>query len=163
MTMRITMTQTRMGEAGSLLVAASTYTVSKAFGRAMVWQGFATDTDGVMVETPSSLTPAELPAVRALVSGERISDTSSRDITADDNARTLAPTGTLTYTIPAGLSPMPSFTIDCPASGTITVAVSGGATLNGGFTPATRIRAANPVGFIVLAHSETDSYGISGT
>lgn len=49
MTMRITMTQTRMGESGSLLTAGSTYTVSKEFGAEMVGaRGYATDTDGVL-------------------------------------------------------------------------------------------------------------------
>lgn len=48
MTMRITMTQTRMGEGGSLLTSGSTNTVSDAFGAAMVGSGAATDTDGVI-------------------------------------------------------------------------------------------------------------------
>jgi hypothetical protein len=48
MTMRITMRQTRMGESGSLLDSGSTYTVSDAFGAAMLGAGFATDTDGVL-------------------------------------------------------------------------------------------------------------------
>lgn len=100
-------------------------------------------------------------ALQALVSGDRIADAASRDITADDNAKFLAPTGTLTYTIPAGLDPMPSFTVDCPASGTISIAKSGAATLNGAATTLTRTRASNPVGFVVLAH-ESDAYGVSG-
>jgi hypothetical protein len=48
MTMRITMRQTRMGESGSLLDSGSTYTVSDAFGAAMVGATYATDTDGVL-------------------------------------------------------------------------------------------------------------------
>lgn len=48
MPMRITMTQTRMGEAGSLLVSGSTYTVSDKFGQEMVGYRYATDTDGVL-------------------------------------------------------------------------------------------------------------------
>jgi hypothetical protein len=110
----------------------------------------------------ASLSSTEVAAVRALVSGDRTADAISRDITASDNGKTLAPTGALTYTIPAGLSPAPSFTVDCPASGTITIASSGGATLNGAGTSLTRTRASNPVGFVVLAHVETDSYGVSG-
>lgn len=102
------------------------------------------------------------PALQALVSGDRTADTASRTITAEDNGKFLAPTQTLTYTIPEGLAPMPSFTVDCPASGTISIARSGGATLNGAGTTLTRTRANNPVGFVVLAHSEADSYGISG-
>lgn len=52
MTMRITMTQTRYGEAGTLLNAGSTYTVSDAVGAAMVGAKFATDTDAVL--TPAA-------------------------------------------------------------------------------------------------------------
>lgn len=48
MTMRITMTSTRMGESGSLLTSGTTYTVGDAFGRAMIGGGFATDTDGAL-------------------------------------------------------------------------------------------------------------------
>lgn len=99
----------------------------------------------------------------SLVSGAVISDSTSRQITVADNAQSLRPTGAITYTIPAGLSPMPSFTVDCPAVGTISIAVSGGATVNGAATTLTRARATNPVGFVVLAHAETDGYGVSGT
>ena len=87
--------------------------------------------------------------------------TSSRDITAADNGKFLTPTGTLTLTLPAGLSPMPSFTVDCPASGTVSIARSTTATINGAGTTLTRTRANNPVGFVVLAH-ESDAYGVSG-
>jgi hypothetical protein len=45
MTMRVTMLQTVMGESGSLLNASSTYTVSDAFGAALVGAGRATDID----------------------------------------------------------------------------------------------------------------------
>lgn len=113
-------------------------------------------------QTVNSLTQEQVVATQSLVSGERIADVASRNITADDNAKFLAPTGTLTYTIPAGLSPMPSFTVDCPASGTISIAKSGAATLNGAATTLTRTRSSNPVGFVVLAHSDTDAYGVSG-
>jgi hypothetical protein len=108
------------------------------------------------------LTPPQVASTQALVSGDRTADAASRDITAADNAKSLAPTGTLTYTIPAGLDPMPSFTVDCPASGTISIAKSGAATLNGAGTTLTRTRASNPVGFVVLAHVDTDAYGVSG-
>jgi hypothetical protein len=94
---------------------------------------------------------------------EPVLDTVSRNITSADNGRRLAPTQAITYTIPAGLLPKPSFSVDCPASGTISVARSGGATLNGGGTTLTRTRASNPVGFVVLAHTELDSYGVSGS
>ena len=109
----------------------------------------------------ASLSSTEVAATRALVSGDRTPVASSRDITADDNGKFLTPTGTLTITIPAGLDPMPSFTVDCPASGTVSIARSTTATINGAGTTLTRTRANNPVGFVVLAH-ESDAYGVSG-
>ena len=108
-----------------------------------------------------TLTAAQVAVVQALASGGT-QDASSRNITAADNGKLLAPTAAITYTIPDGLLPMPSFTVDCPASGTISIARSGTATLNGAATTLTRTRAANPVGFVVVAHSETDAYGVSG-
>ena len=72
MTMQITMTQTRMGESGSLLVSGSTYTVSDAFGAAMVGARYATDTNGALTPPPSSLSVGEVAATRALVSGAGI-------------------------------------------------------------------------------------------
>ena len=106
--------------------------------------------------------PLNQPALQALVAGNRVLEATSRAITAADNGRLLAPTVSLTYTIPAGLSPAPSFSVDVPLGGTVTVAVSGGATVNGASTSLTRSRAANVVGFVVVAHNETDSYGVSG-
>ena len=49
-----------------------------------------------------------------------------------------------------------------PVSGTISIARSGAATINGAGTTLTRTRATNPVGFVVLAHSDADAYGVSG-
>lgn len=109
----------------------------------------------------NDLTTTEIASAKALLSGDRTPVASSRDITADDNGKFLTPTGTLTLTIPAGLSPMPSFTVDCPASGTVSIARSTTATLNGAGATLTRTRANNPVGFVVLAH-ESDAYGVSG-
>ncbi len=111
--------------------------------------------------TGNGITGSTANAVQALVSGDRTPVASSRDITADDNGKFLTPTGTLTLTLPAGLSPMPSFTVDCPASGTVSIARSTTATINGAGTTLTRTRANNPVGFVVLAH-ESDAYGVSG-
>lgn len=105
--------------------------------------------------------PTKHAAIDSLVSGDRTPVASSRAITADDNGKFLTPTGTLTLTIPAGLDPMPSFTVDCPASGTVSIARSTTATINGAGTTLTRTRANNPVGFVVLAH-ESDAYGVSG-
>lgn len=68
MTMRITMTQARMGEAGVVLAAGTTNTVSDAFGAAMVGAKYATDTDSALVPVPSAPTPAQAAAGIALVS-----------------------------------------------------------------------------------------------
>lgn len=54
MTMRITMTQTRMGESGSLLTSGTTYTVSDAFGAAMVGSGYAIDVDDALTPISAS-------------------------------------------------------------------------------------------------------------
>lgn len=69
-TMRITMTQTRMGESGSLLtVAGSPYTVSLDFGAKMVGAGYATDIDGAL--TPPDSQPLRRSADgTAVVSGD---------------------------------------------------------------------------------------------
>lgn len=69
MSMQITMTQTRMGEAGTLLVAGSTYTVGDSFGAAMVGARFATDTNLALIPAPSSLTAAQVAAVQSAISG----------------------------------------------------------------------------------------------
>ncbi|MDH4391257.1 MAG: hypothetical protein QE285_07515 [Aquabacterium sp.] len=68
MTMRITMIQARLGESGSVLAAGSTYTVSDLFGRTMVYNKFATDTDNAMLE-PQRFTEPGIAATQALVSG----------------------------------------------------------------------------------------------
>ena len=57
MTMRVTILTTVMGESGSLLTAGSTYTVSKAFGAALVGDKRATDTDGVLTPPQTEMKP----------------------------------------------------------------------------------------------------------
>lgn len=70
MTMQITMLQTRMGEAGSLLLSGSTYTVSETFGAAMVGARFATDTANQLQPSTSSLDSAQAASVDALLVGD---------------------------------------------------------------------------------------------
>lgn len=72
MTMTVTMTQTRMGESGSLLVAGSSYSVSDAFGAFLVGAGLATDPYRVLTPPPSELSQAQVTAAQALVSGAGI-------------------------------------------------------------------------------------------
>jgi hypothetical protein len=67
MTMQVTMTQTRMGESGSLLNAGTTYSVSDSFGASLVGSGYATDTNGVLKPISTSFSPADQVAVKALV------------------------------------------------------------------------------------------------
>jgi hypothetical protein len=54
MTMQVTMLQTRMGEAGSLLASGSSYTVSDAFGAWLVGQRLATDVAEVLDSPPNA-------------------------------------------------------------------------------------------------------------
>lgn len=81
MTMSITMIQTRMGESGSLLTAGSTYSVSDAFGLAMIGAGYASDTSATR-RSPSALGVHDrsLPGKRVLgikAAGDNVSTGSS--------------------------------------------------------------------------------------
>jgi hypothetical protein len=75
MTIRVTMSQTRLGEAGSLLEAGLTYTVSDEFGAWLIGRKYATDTDALLPEssqeqariTLSTTRLAELVATSQLV------------------------------------------------------------------------------------------------
>lgn len=89
--------------------------------------------------------------------------TGDRTITADDDGAVFACSTALTLTIPAGLSPRPSFVADPPPTGNLSIAVSGATTINGATTTLTRTRASNPAGVGVLAHQDSDSYGVSGS
>ena len=159
MPVSVTMLQTRRGEDGAQWSSGNVYTASDAFAAILISSNLATGT--LPQPAPSGTTAAQAAAVAAWTA-EPIADAASRNITAADNGLRLAPTVALTYTIPAGLSPKPSFSVNCPAAGAISVAVSGGATINGAGTTLTRTRAANPVGFVIQAHSEANSYGVSG-
>jgi hypothetical protein len=111
---------------------------------------------------PEQLSASEAATVRAWAL-EPVVDATSRAITAADNGRRLAPAAGITYTIPAGLSPKPAFSVQCPPSGTVTIAVSGGATINGAGTALTRARTSNRVGFVVEPYTDAgDAYGVSG-
>ena len=109
-----------------------------------------------------ALTGAELVAVKAFLAGKKTQVNASRNITSADSGLLLAPLAGVVLTIPLGLNPAPSFSVACPATGVVSVAVSGGATINGGSSAITRTRAANAVGFSVFAHAETNAYGVSG-
>jgi predicted RecA/RadA family phage recombinase len=70
MTMRVTITTTLMGEAGSLLTAGSIYTVSDAFGAFLVGGKRATDTDGVLRNLLQKSDVIRVTAPYTLVSGD---------------------------------------------------------------------------------------------
>ena len=145
MTMRVTIITTLMGESGSLLTAGSTYTVSKVFGAAIVGDKRATDTDNVLRQ------------------GAVVSISTATLITAADDGRTFNCTTALTITIPANLSPRPNFIVNPPPTGNASIAVSGGANINGAITTLTRARSANVAGFAVVPYAESDGYGVSGS
>lgn len=146
--MRITMLQTRMGESGTLLNVGSTYTVSNGFGAAMVGSGYATDPDNTL--------DTQLPPIIALVA--------DRVLTAADDGKRFAAQSALTVTIPAGLVPQPEVVIQCPPTGNLSIAVSGGATINGATTTLTRARSANFAGVAIVRNIDAaNSYGVSGS
>ena len=86
----------------------------------------------------------------------------SRSITADDDGYMLRCTAEITLTWPAGLAPNPTVIVLPPDGGAVTIACSGGATLNGGTGALDRYRAVNQAGVAVVA-AGSDAYGVSGT
>jgi hypothetical protein len=86
---------------------------------------------------------------------------SSRNITAADDRCILRCAAGITLTIPTGLSPNPRFIVEFE-SGTISVATSGGVTINGATTTLTRTIANNQAGFAVVPRATANTYGVSG-
>ena len=84
-------------------------------------------------------------------------------VTAADDGKTFTCTTALTITIPASLSPRPSFIVNPPASGNVSLDPTGAAELNGAGTTITRSRASNPAGVAVIPYAESDGYGVSGS
>ena len=84
-------------------------------------------------------------------------------IRADDDGIAFQCTTALTITIPASLSPRPSFIVNPPAADNASIAVSGGANINGATTTLTRSRASNVAGVAVVPYAESDGYGVSGS
>lgn len=114
MTMRITMTQTRMGESGSLLLAGTTYTVSDAFGAAMVGAKYATDTDNALTPAPSQLSIQQMASVQALVSKDGVLDAASAGASSPWFAYTAGMR--LAYSLDSGATTT-TFSIDFSADG----------------------------------------------
>jgi hypothetical protein len=93
MSMTITMLQTRMGESGSLLTAGSSYTVSDAFGGAMIGAGYATAPN----RTPALSPGVAPPPLRVCFFGDSITQRFTR---LGQNVTTPSPGGFTTgYTI----------------------------------------------------------------
>jgi hypothetical protein len=146
MTMRVTMLQTRMGDAGSYLTSGSTYTVTKALGAVLVGSGFASDID-------SSLLGGVFKPVKAV--------TASRPLDVDDNGATLDVSDTVALTVPAGLPA--DFGCAIIPTGTITIVSGGGTLLNGETTTITRLAGSNSVFAIVHRATSANSYVVTGS
>lgn len=144
MTMRVTMLQTRLGDAGSYLTAGSTYTVTKALGAVLVGSGFATDIDG-------SLLAGVFKSIKAV--------TASRSLDADDNGATLDVSDTVALTVPAGLPA--DFGCAIIPTGTITIVSGGGTLLNGATTTLSRTGSATALFQFVARAGTANSYLVS--
>lgn len=84
-------------------------------------------------------------------------------LSAADDDKSFYTTGSVSVTVPAGLTPRPSIFIDCPTNGTVSVSVSGNTTINASTATITRTRANNPAGVVIVAHQDADGYGVSGS
>lgn len=105
------------------------------------------------------------PAGTSVVPGDGISDPSSLTLAPADRGTVRLPAGTQTYTINAATawSVGQGIAVFLPASGTVSFAVSGGPTLNGGTSTLTRTLAGNSIGYVVLNRiAGTDAYALSG-
>jgi hypothetical protein len=84
-------------------------------------------------------------------------------IATTDDGKVFNCTAALTITVPAGLVTRPQFAVMLPPTGNVSIAVTGGAQVNGATATLTRSRATNPAGFVVSPYSESDGYGVSGS
>lgn len=103
--------------------------------------------------------------IKPRVDGLAIADAASLALAAADKNTTRVPAGTQTYTLDANTlwSVGDGVAIFLPANGTVSVAVSGGPTLNGATTTLTRTLAANSIGYVLLNRiSGTAAYSLSG-
>ena len=92
-------------------------------------------------------------------------DSSSLTLATADAGVTRVPSGSLTYT----LNPATAWTVGqvapifLPTSGTVSFAVTGGATLNGSTSTLTRTLGGNSAGTVVLRRIQgTNAYGLDG-
>jgi hypothetical protein len=85
----------------------------------------------------------------------------SRVLSDSDNGKVLECIATSTLTVPIGLKP--GFRCTILASGTTSVAASGGALVNGATSTLTRAAASNPAFDIIARVSAVDSYLVTGS
>ncbi len=85
----------------------------------------------------------------------------SRNLSGDDNGRTLECTATVTLTIPKGLPE--DFACAIIPSGTTSIASAGGTLLNGATTTLTRAASGNTTFAIQARKSAADSYVVTGS
>jgi hypothetical protein len=82
-------------------------------------------------------------------------------LTAADDGTYFTCSSTTTVTLPAGLSPMPQCVFAPPASGSITLHPTGGATINGSTSDVAINTVTNPVPAGLARTSITDNYGLT--
>lgn len=126
------------------------YTLSAPEETRLIAAGLARNYVAGLTDRPSSVPGAQ-----------QVID-SSRNISAADDGLQLACVAAVTLTIPAGLSPRPSFIVVPPPAGVVSLAVSGGALINGAATTITRARSSN-VAVVVIGNPDADTYGVSGS
>lgn len=103
------------------------------------------------------------PASYPLVGNSEVLNT-NKTVTAADSGKVFQCSTTLTITIPAGLVPSPVFTAIPPAVGTLSIAVSGGAQVNGAAATLPYTRSTAPTGVKIVPYAEANGYGVgSGT
>lgn len=84
-------------------------------------------------------------------------------LTSDSDGAQFACTTAVTITVPELLDPRPSILVIPPPSGDVSLDPTGAAELNGATTTLTRSRASNPAGVAIIAYTDADGYGVSGS
>lgn len=153
MTMRITMREPARSEDGaSMLLKGSTYTVTVPFGRQLVQQGFATDTDAKIAP------PGRPRQLRGVVADLTINEENAQEY----NGALLEVTTALSITLSAGLPLGFSIIVIPPASGVVSIVSAGGVLLNGMTTTITRSIVDNTTFAILQRATDANSYVVTG-
>lgn len=110
------------------------------------------------------LTTAQTAAVQSLVAGG-VADSASLTLTAAHANTNRIPSAALAYTINAstGWNVSDNMAIWLPTSGTISIAVTGGPTVNGATATVVRLLSGNPAGYVILSRIQGAlAYSVSG-